>query len=364
MRIAILSNVLPTADATGGAGRIAYIYAELLRGLGHEVKAFGPRAAFAELGQMDALTRLAFHAQDLVGDDVKIAEILEWEPKILLTHNLTGCGFKTPRQISDVGVRWVHVLHDVQLFEPSGQILSGESFGWARWLWRVAWSLLRQSSMRNPDVVVSPTQWLLDMHKKFWMFDRGVRTMVIPNPILPNVDSSDGHRRNNQKTGQRILFVGRVDIDKGICVLLDAWKNVDAQAQLTIVGDGNLREQIASQKIDRVTCVGSKSPDDVARLMSQSDVVVVPSLVMENQPTVILEALAAGCRVVASDVGGIRETLGDAGWIVPPADPKKLAAAINEALQPTTYSLQPAQEILAQHDPQRCIQKISDALFS
>ncbi len=362
MRIAILSNVLPTADATGGAGRIAYLYAELLRGLGHEVKAFGPRAAFAELGRMDALTRLAFHAQDLVGDDVKVAEILEWEPRVLLTHNLTGCGFKTPRAISDVGIRWVHVLHDVQLFEPSGQIVFGESFGWARWIWRMTWSLLRQSAMRNPDVVVSPTQWLLDMHKKFWMFDRTVRTVIIPNPISLNLDSR--LRENDRKTGQRVLFVGRVDADKGIRLLLDAWKDVDASAQLTIIGDGTLRVDIETQKRDRVTCLGAKTPDDVSRQMLQSDVVVVPSLVMENQPTVILEALAAGCRVVASDVGGVRETLGEAGWIVPPADPKKLAAAINEALQPTAYPLQSTQGILAQHDPQLCIQKLSDALFS
>jgi glycosyltransferase involved in cell wall biosynthesis len=58
----------------------------------------------------------------------------------------------------------------------------------------------------------------------------------------------------------------------------------------------------------------------------------VPSRVQENQPTVILEALAAGSRVIASNVGGVGETLGQAGWLIPPGSPDALVSGVRSAL--------------------------------
>ncbi|HXF54906.1 MAG TPA: glycosyltransferase [Hyphomicrobiaceae bacterium] len=72
--------------------------------------------------------------------------------------------------------------------------------------------------------------------------------------------------------------------------------------------------------------------DDVAELYRALDVLVLSSSHGEGMPLVLLEALASGCRVVATDVGSCREIIGTMGIVVPPRDAEALAAAIAETL--------------------------------
>lgn len=112
MRLAILTNDYPPR-ARGGAGVVAETYARELERRGHEVKVFLKNA---DLYQRSAFNRLLFHVQDLWPRRSLVQEISTWKPDVLLTHNLTGCGFATPRLIQRRGIRWIHFLHDVQLF--------------------------------------------------------------------------------------------------------------------------------------------------------------------------------------------------------------------------------------------------------
>ena len=149
MRVAILTNAFPP-DARGGAGRIAFEQAKLLRTAGCEVRVWRPHIAwFSET----PIKRLWRHLRDLSARKNVAQEISAWQPDALITHNLTGCGFATPRQVQRKGVRWIHTLHDVQLFDPSGRLVD------ARILtpWQIFWSLLRQIALGQPDAVVSPT---------------------------------------------------------------------------------------------------------------------------------------------------------------------------------------------------------------
>jgi len=359
MRIAVVSNAFPP-DARGGAGRIAGVYADLLAQHGHEVRVWGPTRAFTTLGAQSVAERFRFHILDLKPNIRMTREILDWKPDVLLTHNLTGCGFSTPRVMKESGLRWVHVLHDVQLFEPSGVIIAGESWTFLRWIWRMIWALLRRSVMRTPDVVVSPTQWLLDQHRSYGFF-RGVKSQVIPNPIKiisPRVDS---------RGDKQVVFVGRLDWDKGLDLLLEALKMIpDVGARLVLVGDGSMRASIDAQHDPSIELRGQKDPDEVLKIMNQSSVVVVPSRVLENQPTVILEAAAADCRIVATDVGGVRETLGDAGWLVPPVDVDTLAQALREALErPRSADEQEKRrELVLRHDPEAALGALLGVLTS
>ena len=61
-------------------------------------------------------------------------------------------------------------------------------------------------------------------------------------------------------------------------------------------------------------------------------VLILPDGRTESAPTVLLEALAAGCPIVATAVGGVTELVGDAGFIVPPDEPAALAAALRRIL--------------------------------
>ncbi len=107
-----------------------------------------------------------------------------------------------------------------------------------------------------------------------------------------------------------------------------------------VVGDGirkrELEEMAAELGIaDRVTFAGAR--DDVPSLLKLMDVFVLSSL-SEGSPNAVLEAMAAGLPVVATDVGGLPEIVidGESGILVPPGDSGALAAAVRELLDDPT----------------------------
>lgn len=144
-----------------------------------------------------------------------------------------------------------------------------------------------------------------------------------------------------------ILFVGRLAEKKGLRYLLDAMPAVLARhpdATLAVVGDGPLRDSLALQARDlglehAVRFLGARAPDQLPRFYSAASVFAGPSIVAHGGDTesfglVFAEAMACGCPVVASDVGGISDLVQHevTGLLVPQRDPAALAAAICRVL--------------------------------
>jgi glycosyltransferase involved in cell wall biosynthesis len=359
MRIAVLTN---TTSSSTGAGRIASVYNGLLMARGHEVRVFGPAEWFEQLHATSPLGRLARHLRDLRPNEQTVNEIVTWAPDVLLTHNLTGCGFGTPQKIRERGVRWVHILHDVQLFEPSGRMIVGESSPKFRDLWRRLWSDLRRSTFGLPDVVVSPTNWLLGAHRQFGFFQTA-ESRIISNPM--QIDAVDVF--SVDRDPRRLVFVGRLDTDKGADVLFDAWPKLrDVVSELVLIGDGTWRDRFEALHDPRIILRGVLPSAEVFQTLVSAGLCVVPSRVQENQPTVILEALAAGCRVIASDVGGVGETLGQAGWLIQPGSVSSLVNGIRSAgaeLEDKARSTE-REQILRAHDPDSAVDALLSVLMS
>ena len=135
----------------------------------------------------------------------------------------------------------------------------------------------------------------------------------------------------------RLRFVGSLIPLKGVGFLLDALAQVQRQRQdwcLDLVGDGQDRAAFERQAADlglapQVTFHGWKTKTEVAGFMRQADLFVLPSL-WDNMPCVIVEAMASGLPIVASDIGGIPEMV-DApviGALAPPGDAGALAAVL------------------------------------
>jgi len=149
-----------------------------------------------------------------------------------------------------------------------------------------------------------------------------------------------------QLTTPLVGFVGRIDTWKGLDNLLACWPRVlvmHPKAQLFVVGGpvadkedfyGALRASAAG--LDGVTWVGPLGADRIPDVMAELDVLVAPSTLPEPYGLVLVEALASGARVVASDQGGAPEivSLADpgAGVTVPPGDTHALAKAISAEL--------------------------------
>lgn len=130
--------------------------------------------------------------------------------------------------------------------------------------------------------------------------------------------------------GRLAVSIGRLSRQKGFDLLLQAWPGVRerVEAELVVVGSGPDEEHLRA-RAGSARLVGAR--DDIASWLAAADVVVIPSR-WEGLAYVALEAMAAGRRVVATDVAGMREALGGTGTIVPPEDPEALAVALAEAL--------------------------------
>ncbi|MBO0445517.1 glycosyltransferase [Enterococcus ureilyticus] len=137
-----------------------------------------------------------------------------------------------------------------------------------------------------------------------------------------------------------ILFVGRLAEKKGAKYLIRAMAKIDAV--LIIVGDGPEKEvlmQEANHVQADIRFVGSKNKDELAVINASCDIFCVPSVVAKDGdkdglPVALIEAMASGVPVVASDVGGINEAVEDNvnGFLVEPSDVQELESKLNELL--------------------------------
>ena len=179
---------------------------------------------------------------------------------------------------------------------------------------------------------------------------------VIPNGVDPETFApANGAARD----GNQIAYVGLVNMNKGIDTLLHAMTRVAEQnpnARLVLVGgsyyrntrlqEERLKELARELALDgRVTFVGRRPPDAVARFMRESAVVVLPSRA-ETFGAVLVEALASGTPVVATASGGPQEIVtDDVGRMVPADDPEALAdALLNVLSEPDRFDPQRLRE--------------------
>jgi glycosyltransferase involved in cell wall biosynthesis len=115
---------------------------------------------------------------------------------------------------------------------------------------------------------------------------------------------------------------------------LEKLKSSHRDIILTVVGDGEYRAELEQMSdrfglTEQVKFVGYKSQAEVRQYLQQTDIFVLPSFA-EGVPVVLMEAMAAGIPVVATQIAGISELVeeGISGYLVPPGDPVSLAQRI------------------------------------
>lgn len=172
--------------------------------------------------------------------------------------------------------------------------------------------------------IVSPSRWLADaaVAQGIVAHDRAAPT-VLPHGVDPAAT------RHPDAARGPFLFLGTLAAHKGPHLVRAAWRASGVDVPLRVHGPpGPDAAYVAALPND-----GPLDAADVPHHLARARALVLGSLWPENAPLVILEARAAGCPVVAPDIGGIRElvTPGIDGWLYPPGDGAALAECLRAA---------------------------------
>ena len=154
---------------------------------------------------------------------------------------------------------------------------------------------------------------------------------------IPNGAGSEFfmEKKNNLHNATTLLFVGRLGIQKNVPRLINAVSLLKEKVTLHIVGEGEKRKEIekliSDKGLNNVVLHGKKTGKDLLRFYKIADIFVLTSDV-EAIPLVLVEAMASGTPIIASDILGVREFVGNTGVLVNPPTPENFAKAIEDLI--------------------------------
>jgi glycosyltransferase involved in cell wall biosynthesis len=337
---------------TGGERNVVFAEEQLLRKHGHEVYLW--ERSNAEIHSMSWKQKLAAFSNLTWSEQSKreAAKILnEFKPDIFHLHNywllMTPSVFAAARELN---IPTVYTLHNFRMICPGAQLmykgrpcedclrdgkfarclLRGCFPGGSRFKTFLSLRLFYATRQRqflknevNAFIALSKfskekfIQGGLDAKKIF------VKPNFLEDPLLSTPPEPG-------KPGA--LFIGRLSAEKGISELLDVWEKINYP--LTVVGEGVLKERLQARKVPGVTFTGGLTRDEVLRLLAQSTFLIFPSVWYETFGLTMIEAMAMGKPVLATNLGGRGEIVeeGITGFLYNPFEPGETEAAIRKML--------------------------------
>ncbi|GIF07620.1 glycosyltransferase family 4 protein [Actinoplanes siamensis] len=317
---------------------------EQLRAAGLEVLPF--QRSSDSIGSLSPVQKALLPVAPVLGIEAQrdLASLIENEkPDILHLHN--PYPLLSPRVIRTAhahGVPVIQTVHNYRQVCSSGLYFRdghncrdcrGKVLGWPAIKHRCYRGSAAQSAIMATTLAVHRPTWrsvdrYIALTDKIaaHLGDYGIpaeRIVIKPNG-LPDPGLPD-------PIGEGFLYGARLSPEKGLGLLLDAWRRHPdgSLGPLRIAGDGELRqlaERAAAERAD-VTYLGPLDRAGMTAARRAAAVVVAVPTWEDVLPTVILEAMAAGRPVLGTAVGGVPYLVGDAGWLAEP-DPAALAAIL------------------------------------
>ncbi|MDD4333340.1 MAG: glycosyltransferase [Patescibacteria group bacterium] len=332
MKIALINNLYEPLNR-GGAERVAKIIAEGLKNSGHDVfiittkpksqlsivnqptggqsSIYYINSLYYNLNKAPLLFRFFWHLVDMFSWKKyrAVKKILKKEkPNLVITHNLEGTGFLTPRAINSLKIKHIHYLHDIQLLHPSGLMYYGKEKIIDSWRAKI-YQKITARLFASPETIISPSRWLLELHEKKGFF-KNSQKIILPNPIT--FSSQEKENSNPEHKIFTFLYAGQMEKNKGVIFLLKTFlKFNNSDCELIFIGNGSQASEakkIAGGK-KNIRFISWPGDEEIKKHIAQSDALIVPSLGYENSPSVIYEAALAGTPVIASRLGGIPELI-------------------------------------------------------
>ena len=369
MRILICCNVYPP-NIIGGAELIAHYQGVALRAAGHDIRVFagdthstrrrytawddvydGLRVRRIRLSAEDFDSARANFSHPAVESNF-VAILEEFQPQVVHFHNLIGLSVTIARLAHEAGATTVLTLHDHWGFCFKNTAMRTESEPCAdTTACRECQSHIDDGQMRRipmrmrqdyfrllgnvVDAFVSPSRYLADSYIAAGF--PASRMHVVWNGI--DVERFSRIDRVRSAEVVRFSFIGHFGRHKGVHTLLQALPLLRQRkrVRVNLVGDGEERKEyeqlLASNGCrQQVRFWGKIDNRSMDKVYSETDVLVLPSTWRENQPVSITEAMASGCPVIASDMGGNGELVVDGvtGYLFEAGNATGLAARIDK----------------------------------
>jgi glycosyltransferase involved in cell wall biosynthesis len=352
----------------GGAERAYFDTAKVLTDAGHEVAFFSTRDTKNFPTEWDAYfvrgAEYGESGQSIVEKFRLVGNILwnreaarnldrlvdDFQPDVAHLHNIYHqLSPSVLRTLHRRNVPMVMTLHDYKLVSPNYNLfVRGKIWNHASGFRCIVDRCVKDSyakslicaiekrlhaflgSYSDVDAFISPSRFLAE---KFSEFGFRHPISLISQPLVPFPERMDdsGIRKD------RILYYGRISPEKGIEVLIEAIGSLENKPDVRIVGSGeetyveSLKQKVLGLGLSAsVAFIGPKYGHDLDTEIREAKAVVIPSVWYENMPYVLLESLARGKVVIASDIGGMSERIenGVSGFLFRPGDSADLARAI------------------------------------
>jgi len=264
----------------------------------------------------------------------------------------------TQRFVDYDGVKSIGILHGTIQTEIQNRIRANKTFkNWVRFIisdypdWLYEKHFISKKYYGRLDQIVAVSERL----KNHFLTDYPNcknKTVVIYNGI--DQTKFLYQKKNYPREMLSLVYVGRVDREKGVDVLLRIMPLLiekKVKARLVIVGDGiHLQEmQRLTQELkvsNIVDFVGAKTNEEVISYYQGADLFIFPSKRVEGHPMTISEANCTGLPVIATAIGGLKELIANGvnGYTIDEADPKKFAQIIEHLYKNQNEIAQMSQE--------------------
>jgi glycosyltransferase involved in cell wall biosynthesis len=347
MRILFFHNRYQQA---GGEDNVVHAEIALLRAEGHEVDLFEDNN--------DGIVHWIDAASTALGcvyshNSARTARrrIQEFAPDLVHVHNFFPRLSPSIHYVChEQKIPVVQTLHNYRLLCPASTFLRNGSVCEDCLGKTVPWPAVQHGCYHSSRLATAAVANMLSIHRGLNTWSRTVSTFIAltkfarekfiegglpedritvkPNFVSPDPGIGAG-------TGGYALFVGRLSEEKGLGMLLEAWKKIKADRRLKIIGDGPMAASVrsAAETIPGIEWLGPRNKEEVSRQMAGAAFLVFPSIWYESLPLVLIEALATGLPVIASRLGAIAEVIsdGETGRLVEAGSSNHLASEIDWA---------------------------------
>lgn len=325
----------------------------LLGAAGHEVQVF--RRSNSEIHDDNFVRRIALAKQTIWASPSRngLQELLrQGRPDLVHVHNtfplISPSVFWACKQ---EGIPVIQTLHNYRLICPVGTLFR-DAHLCEECMEHTLWRSLRYGCYRKSRLATAPAALMLAIHRNLRTWSKMVDCYIalsqfakskyiqsgIPAnkiQVKPNFLYADPGLRD--KDGGYALYAGRIIPEKGLPVVINAWRRLKVRIPLVVIGAGPLldvmQRKVAESGLSKICFKGMMDHEGVLSAMKGARFVLFPSQYYENFPMTLVESFACGVPVIASRLGSINEIVRDGfnGLQFTPGDDVDLAAKVEWA---------------------------------